>query len=66
MDSRSDALLATIAANEKVTPLHIAGSFSRYGHAKSIVEKWGRELTSQLETAEDAAVTGSELAATAH
>lgn len=47
-DAQSGALLATVHADEKVTPLHISGSFSRYGHAKSIVRRWGREVAGLL------------------
>ena len=47
-DAQTGALLATVHANEKATPLRLSGSFSRYGHAKGIVQKWGRELATLL------------------
>lgn len=47
-DGESGALLATVHANEKATPLRLSGSFSRYGHAKGIVQKWGHELATLL------------------
>jgi uncharacterized protein DUF3313 len=43
-DSETHRLLGTNDVRRKATPFKIKGSFSRYGHAESILREWGREL----------------------
>lgn len=43
-DSETHDLLGTDSITRKATPFRIKGSFSRYGHAESILREWGREL----------------------
>jgi hypothetical protein len=51
LDGATDEQLAALVAYSEGTPLQVIGSFSRFGHAKSGIEKWVAELRSLINAA---------------